>query len=293
MSTLSAAELVAAQLRAERQDRPLATPGTRYRISSAMACARQIGFRLLDVPPDLPLPPATLAAFAMGDDWHALIQRAIVQQVGEWVDLEVPCHIPGTTIGGHADAVLWDHGVDGIATQARTVVEIKSVASFGFKLAVEGIDGGPAEGPKVEHVCQAAMYALALDATDLWIIYADKATGAIADWHLGMGDVVDDADGTGSTPRWLAVEEVNRLVGLDQTIGAGMLPGRWIPGYTQRVWDPDTDPGEVQKPPAAGTRGQPWQCRYCQWQPTCVEVGPGVVPPPNRLALDSTDEPPF
>lgn len=276
------AKIVADQLAADRTDRPYAA-GARYRMSSARACARQIAFAALKVEPDHDLPTDTLAAFSVGDDWHRLIQKALIswslRTDGATVFTEVECEIPEANLGGHADALV--RFTDG----SSVLVEIKSMARFAFDLATEGRVGNVTEepGPKIEHVTQAALYATALGADAVWIVYCCKDNGAMAEWLIPMG--VGMYQGAGPTPRELANEELDRLRWIDGHVRAEQLPPRMIPGAGP----------EVAAPPKWGSKGNGplWRCAYCRWQPTCVRAGAGAQPVPVYLTPANASEAPF
>jgi hypothetical protein len=45
------------------------------------------------------------------------------------------------------------------------------------------------------------------------------------------------------------------------------LPWRNIPGY-----------GVVKDPPPEESKDEPWNCRYCGWQPLCADLPASKVP---------------
>jgi hypothetical protein len=244
------------------QDTPRPTAdGTLGRASDAGKCSRQMAFRMLEVEPDRLVPPETLMAFNVGNRFHETVQAVMkaaiptfeAEVVGTYkqMGIDVSCHADGMYVSP-------DYGV--------TCAEIKTISGYGFKLAVGQAHGDDPPGPKAEHVCQAAICGAApqIAAQSLHMIYIDKDKGGIAEWILGM-DVPYPFLG-GSTPRQYAEADLERMMGVMGRIESGMLPVRYIPGV-----------GKVESPPAEGSRGKPWQCRYCSWQPTCAGLPTAAV----------------
>jgi hypothetical protein len=92
----------------------------------------------------------------------------------------------------------------------------------------------------------------------------NKATSDIADWIIGVDEPLPHLDGR--TVRTMVADELRRMAGILSRIDAGQLPRAVIPGH-----------GVVLNPPARDSKGQPWNCRYCAFQPTCAALGPDVV----------------
>lgn len=255
-----AAEAVDKMLTDERDaegDRPKAFD-RRLRGSWAGQCARKIGFELLAFAPDLETEGKSLRVFRAGDDCHDLIQSALVKYHG--IEIEKPADWwPALDLGCNLDGF-------GPIDDKKTGVEIKSMAPFGFEIATGQRRRDELPGPKFEHVLQSGLGSLApaLEADQLWIIYLDKATSDIADWIIPVDMPLPHLDDR--TVRDLVDNELRRMAGILSRIDAGELPRAVIPEY-----------GVVQNPPAKGSKGQPWACRYCAFQPTCSRLGPEVV----------------
>lgn len=253
------AAAIEAKLRDERVDRSLAA-ATRLRCSDANACARKVAFASLGVPRDVKYSPESLIAFRAGDAYHQMAQEAATS----WLDAR--CEIPvdwtpqGLSLSGHADAVY--EGDEG-----KVVVEIKSMAGYGFKIATGQVKrGDQLPGPKLEHLLQAGLYGLApqIDARWVHIVYIDKDRNTTAEWLVSIDEPLAHLDG--STVRDLVKAEQDRLRVILGELDEGHLPAREIPGF-----------GLVDDPPAAESRDNPWNCRYCSWQPTCVGLASGRV----------------
>lgn len=236
---------------------------TLLRGSDAYSCGRKIAFAALRIPRVVPYAPSTLKAFDAGEHVHAQLQAILVRDHDAQVEVPISYKGHGIDLSGHADAVYEESGY-------RRVVEIKSMKSYPYLRAAGGVDRGrhvTPEGPKMEHVLQAGIYASApqIQADSLHMIYVSKETSDIAEWLLPMkgepfGPAHEDiAD--------LVAEELERLKRIEDAVRHGQLPWRHIPGH-----------GIVKHPPAADSKDEPWNCRYCAWQPLCATLPPSPVP---------------
>lgn len=250
------------RLRQEREsggERPTAF-GTRLRCSDARACSRKIAFGMLKVPKDIPLTDDALMAFKAGDFYHQIVQEALVQTLDARCEVPIDWS-PTISLSGHADAAFEWYG-------KKVVAEIKSMAGYGFDYAVGNRKSKTGPGPKVEHLVQAGLYALApqINAEAVHVIYVSKDRGTCGEWLIGVDDELRHLEDT-PTVRSLVGEEIARLLGLLKRVDGGEIPKRFIPGH-----------GVVNDPPEAGSRGDPWQCRFCAWQPTCAGLPSGPLP---------------
>lgn len=243
--------------RAQEGDRPTADD-TLLRGSDAYSCARKIAFGAMRVPKVVPYTAGTLEAFEVGRQVHARLQELLVKKFG--ASLEVQCSYKqlGIEVSGHADATYtWG--------TSRRVTEIKSMKSYPFLKAAGGTDNFgrsvDPEGPKIEHVLQAGIYGNSpqIQADTLHLVYYKKEDGQVAEWLLPMKGEPFGPDGHDIIE--LVEEELARLNRIAEDIRNGLLPWRHIPGY-----------GVVKDPPAADTKNDPWNCRYCAWQPLCARL---------------------
>jgi hypothetical protein len=264
---------LAEDLAAKRTDRPTAD-NTLLRGSDAYACARRIAFGALRVPKDVPYSPDTLMAFDAGQHHHTRLQGLLASKFGAELEVECSYREAGVDLSGHADATYqWG--------QKKHCVEIKSMKSYPFIRAAGGRDNFghivPAEGPKPEHVVQCGIYADSpqIQADICHMVYINKEDGRVAEWLIPLKGEPFGPDG--KDVHQLVVEELARLKGIEADIRAQMLPWRRIPGH-----------GLVKTPPAADSKDEPWNCRYCPWQPTCAKLPPSKVS--LSVALDGADE---
>lgn len=245
------------------EEGPLATAdGTRLRASFAGNCSRQIGFEVLGVPRYEPIPPETLMAFNVGNRFHAVVQEILVDQLDAEIEV-IATWKPEHDLSCHADAVYEFEG-------RRVAVEIKTISGYGFDLAVGNKVSDDQYGPKPDQLTQGTMSALApnVEATFVHMIYINKDKGTIAEWMIGVDDVLPYHYGAMApesstiTPRLMVMNEIQRMTGIvENRIDQGMLPARVVPGY-----------GKVGNPPSRNERGDPWNCRYCGWQGYCVQM---------------------
>lgn len=248
--------------RAAAGDRPTADR-TLLRGSDAYRCARQIAFGALKVPRVVPYSTDGLMAFDAGQHHHTRLQGILASKFDAQLEVAVSYREQGIDVSGHADAAyLW--------AGKQRVVEIKSMKAFPFLKSAGGTDNFgrtvTPEGPKIDHVVQAGIYGHApqIRADTLHLVYINKEDGRIAEWLLDMGDPFGP-DGTKIVE--LVVDELDRLTRIAEDISNGLLPWRTIPGH-----------GVVKDPPAADTKSQPWNCRYCSWQPLCARLPASKIP---------------
>jgi hypothetical protein len=260
-------------------DRPTAD-NTLLRGSDAYSCGRRIAFAAMKIPRVVPFSTDTLMAFDAGKHHHTRLQGLMVSKFG--ADLEVACSYKelGIEVSGHADAVYtWG--------RSKRVTEIKSMKSYPFIKAVGGPDkygrSSDPEGPKLEHVLQAGIYAASpqIQADTLHLVYINKEDGRVAEWLVPM-----KGEPFGPEERDVAElveEELQRLNRIADDIRHDLLPWRHIPGH-----------GIVKDPPAADSKNDPWNCRYCPWQPLCARL------PTSKVSVRMcdpanvpTDEEPF
>lgn len=249
-------------------DRPTAD-NTPLRGSEALHCSRQVAFRIIGLSPDIPLDGATLLVFRAGHIWHdQIIQPALVERYGAEIEV-MATWMPHLGLSCWLDAAYLPATDDELVGRfTKVAVEIKSMASYGFDLATGTRTRlGESPGPKIEHVCQSALGAMApnVAADASHIIYASKERGVLAEWIYGLDDPLPHLGG--STAREIGTAELTRMAGILGRIENGELPRPVVPGH-----------GLVTNPPARDSKGQPWNCRYCAWQPTCARLGTDVVP---------------
>ena len=253
----AAVDKMLAEKRDAEGDRPHAF-NRRLRASWAGGCSRKIGFELIAFPADLETEARSLRIFRAGDDCHDLIQSALVDVYG--LEIEVAADWwPLLDLGCNIDC-------NGEMFDKNTGVEIKSMAPFGFEIATGQRRRDELPGPKFEHTLQSGLGTLAptINGEQLWIIYINKATSEIADWLFSVDEPLPHLGNR--TVREMVADELRRMAGILSRVDNGELPRAVIPGY-----------GVVTNPPARASKGQPWPCRFCSWQPTCSRLGPEVI----------------
>jgi len=234
--------------------------------SMAGACDRQIGFQMLDAEPSEQTTDATLLAFHTGHHLHELVQEAMQFFYGMECESKVDLRPIGYDISGHADGV-YEH--DG----KRIVFELKTKKAYPMKLARVKRE------PELHEVQQAGMYALALDADAIHIVYLAKdnagnqfkprdhiQAGETIEWMLGLDDPVP---GDGRTVREVSQLEAERINAIAKEIKSDVLPARFIPGW-----------GHVETLPQPGGTEGSWRCRYCDFWGLCDTM------PAQALSLD-------
>lgn len=205
--------------------------------SQAGGCSRQISFKLAftDGEPE-EFSIQTLLAFRIGNDVHAIVQDALQKSQPD-CEVEVPWMFKA--VSGRAD------GLYVMEDGTRVVVEIKTLSPWSFDKASNR------DKPHAEHVMQAQLSALALDAQFVRIIYVNKASRmdktAHKDWLIPFDP-------------GLAEIEFDRLNHSAHLVRQGLLGPRFYDG------DIIDDPAKTKFP-----------CGWCAFKSACIELGPGIV----------------
>jgi hypothetical protein len=260
-------------VREEEGPKPTAA-GTLNRVSDTGSCLRSRGFDAAGIAESEMIDPGTLLAFGIGDHIHGSLQAAIARcwpesRIEEPIDLSDL----GVSLSGHTDGIIEMSGV------GRVVVEIKTAGAYAASLAWRN-------GPKAEHVAQAALYAMGenVNADAVLLVYVAKEKsrpskalpgginpGDMREWLLPLDDPSEFHDG--ATPREMGELEIGWFAQVEQSIVEGFLP---------RAEAPDDEGGLqfIEYPVAYGVQhpsGTYWGCRYCRHNSTCVAVGPNPV----------------
>jgi hypothetical protein len=238
--------------------------------SEARKCSRAIGFRLFGTPKNIPLTPEDLRRMREGDHYHQITQEELARTCN--ARSEIPFdHLPAAPVGGKGDAG-WR-----LTDGRKAWVEIKSVSHNAWARHVGLYQGVPC-GPRIENLVQGGLGALApkVNAELLHIIYVDVETDDVAEWLIGLDEqlshlevigVDDNGEPQYPTIRTVVADELDRLTRILALCEAGTLPERVVPGF-----------GPVNEPPAADAGyADPWNCKFCPWQPTCAALPVGQV----------------
>lgn len=223
--------------------------------SSAGACSRQIGFRVLGIEASNPITGDALFNFSVGDAIHDQIQTAILAKVP---DAEKELN------GVVEDFITCRADLKYPSEDSKSVCcEIKSVSDFAFKLATGAKlksngqwnkKDQQGDGPKPEHLLQVGISAKSLDCDYLCIVYARKTAAKgepiIAEWRFRINELSDKIEA-----------EIKRLKLIVAMAENRQLPPREYQGET--IYDP------------AKTK---WPCSYCGYLDTCTKMGAGVIP---------------
>lgn len=205
--------------------------------SEALGCDRKLGFRLLNVPQSNPIEGGSHFTFWLGDTIHDIVQATVLKNYPAAVK-EVPWSLGA--VSGRADATYRTPG-------GLVVAEFKSMAPYSFDLAI-GLKKGQ-EGPRPEHVLQAAMSAVVLEADFLHIVYINKSapgkSNPVAEWRI-------------KADKEAALFEIQRLTGLVEEATSGILADRV---YGEEIIK---DPAKTNFP-----------CGYCSWQKACADLPKG------------------
>lgn len=269
--------------------KPRAHKDARFRHSDAGKCARAVAYAALDVPHSNPMDLTGVWNTRLGtmihDAWQDALQRAHPD-----AEIETRLRSCDGRGAGHIDAIIHQprHGAEPYVT----AYELKTIGGFGFKMAVG--ERRAAEGPKFEHVAQAALNAEVVGADEVVIGYLSKeAISVAAAARKGIDELGRFlAEWTLTREEYMpyATAEAQRVAGILELIDAGTLPARKFP-------TPELPAGAVIVDPAKGRweehdadgqildTGTFWACGYCNWQDVCSDTEAGRTPVETVVAV--------
>lgn len=275
--------------------KPHAVPGTKFRFSSAGMCSQSLAFYFKGVEPTNIPDSADAWRMGLGTMVHESVQSYFKQAVKSWmpdeingravkdvrVEFEKAVHLPALSASGSADMVI-DY-LDALAGLIwRQVVEIKTINGFGFKMAATGFKG-PAQGPRLSHVQQAALCARGLDADEMIICYLsmENVSPSLASSYC------DDPEFGRFTAQWsydraeierVSDQEMNRVFEILREVDQSeqdvvLVPRRVYNDKGELVTVTDPRSGAWSVTSADGQivdAGKTWTCGYCRYQDLCV-----------------------
>lgn len=255
-------------------EKPRAHLDTRFRHSDAGKCARAIGYAALDLPSSDPMDLSGRWNVGLGTIIHEAWQTQLARR---FPDAEIEPKIRTDAGSGHVDAVVRENG-------RTTVVELKSIGGFAFKMAVG--ERGAAEGPKFEHVVQAALNGYAVDADEVVVAYLSKEAISVNNAKRKGFDEIGrfSAEWTFARDVYapIAEAEISRVSGILALLDDGKLPARKFPAELlpagAEIVDPKSGRWEVRRDGDVVDVGTWWACGYCRFQTLCASTESGRIP---------------
>lgn len=263
-------------------DFPRASATARFRHSDAGGCARAIAFAALNLPASDPMDLTGTWNTKLGTLIHQAWQAVIAARYPDAQIEPKVISIDGEG-AGHIDAVF----PDGKAI----AFELKTIGGFGFKMAV-GERGDP-QGPKSEHVTQAALNGKAVNADEIVIGYLSKEAISVnaakrkhiselgrfcAEWTLGRDEYEP-----------IAATEEARISGILGLLDQGTLPARKIPSPElptgAEIVDPTKGMWQISRDDKIIDAGTFWACGYCRYQTLCAQTPSGRIPTETLVQL--------
>lgn len=263
-------------------DKPTAL-GTPFRHSDAGKCARKIAYTAAGIPKSDPMDLSGWWNTGLGTRIHELWQEALLARYPD-AEIEPKVAMVGADGSGHLDAVIRWHDKDSYSMV--TAVELKTIGGYGYKAATgTARKGTPAEGPKSEHILQAAINGLAVDADEVVISYLSKEAISI---NVAKGYGVSELERfccewtfTRDQYEPLAREEAARVAAILARVERGELAPRRVPGEMPKgaeVKNPATGAWTLESDGSTVDTGSTWQCGYCSHQTLCIQTEPGIIP---------------
>ena len=267
-----------------------AVDGTRFRFSMAGTCSRQLQYYVQGVEVTNPPDAADAWRMGLGTMVHEMMQKYFAEgvDIGDVfecdsydVEMEVKTHLPVIEGSGHVDMLftLYDEYKNIVR---RIVVEIKTLNGFGFKVAATGFKGA-AEGPRRDHIKQAALSAYALGADDVIICYVSMENVSPSLAAKYCDDPVFGrftAQWTYSIAEWmpLAEAEVVRINNIlkqiddpDIKLVDPVIENDF--GVEVSITDPRSGRWELMHENQLIDSGRAWQCGYCRYRDRCIKDG--------------------
>jgi hypothetical protein len=237
---------------------------TLFRCSDAGSCLRKRAFSALKMEETEAIGASTLLAFEIGNSIHDSIQEAFMADFGFECEVETAIDLTphGVSLSGHTDGIIT------MPDGTKIILEIKTMSGFAAKLHFNG-------DPKREHVAQAGMYALGVNADAILLVYVAKEgdfragikPGMVQQWYFEM----DQEALPYETVREIATAELDRFKMVEDALYAKVFPAALVPN----------DAGDlvlVDDPPDYGSKGKPWNCAYCQHNSLCRSLGSEETP---------------
>jgi len=270
--------------------------GTPLRYSSAFACGRQQGYAALGAEPTEPMDEAGAWVTGLGTIIHEALQDAI-SRIYPNAEFEVASG--NDFVSGSCDALIPISDIEAVQGPTdfggtHVLYELKTMGTYSFDKQVgwnrmrgSFTDKGPT-GPAAKAVAQAGMNAIGIEQSNPLVKIQTIIMGSITFEALSKQKSANmGVDGVRrflaefEVPRseWglLAINEIKRMTGINESIKNGYLPER-------TALDDDGDVVSLNP------RGSAWQCEYCAFRTTCEQDGQGEVYIMNSVVSNKGDE---
>lgn len=255
-------------------EKPRAFADTKFRHSDAGKCARAIGYAALDLPASDPMDLSGTWNTSLGTLIHDSWQAALAKR---YPDADIEPNLRSPAGSGRADAVV-------ATAEKKIAIELKSIGGFAYKMAVG--ERGAAEGPKHEHIVQAALNGMAVDADEVVIAYLSKEAISV---NVAAKKGFDElgrfcAEWTFTREQYepIAAAEIERVTGILRLLDDGQLPRRTFPAellpFGAEIIDPKTGQWQIRRGEQITDVGTWWACSYCRYQTLCATTEPGRIP---------------
>ena len=245
--------------------------GSFLRISNITTCTRKQVLDGMGVPRIEAGPNAVngFVAKEIGNTMHQHVQAAFEEYVPNF-ECEVEVSIPDCLTSGHADGV-YSASHDNPSSREGTVLEIKTMRNYGFRKA-------RSEGPKEEHLFQAAAYALGLGVTKIHLVYIctdatpgrwkDTArAGDMVEWLYDIHEPFDESGTSINVATTYFLEDHARMA-------KSYLASGVIPEGLRSYWETEI----------------PWECNYCPYYDICEQHGDIDIVDVIDLVIKETNE---
>lgn len=265
--------------------------GTPFRHSDAGKCARYLSYVAAGLPVSDPMDLTGIWTTGMGERLHEEWQAALAARYPD-AEIEVKVRMEGADGSGHIDAVV-------VADSTTIAYELKTVGGYAYKGAVGAMSKGKAaEGPKSEHLIQAALNGVGADADQVVIGYlAREPISPGVARRFGLPDhqrFCAEWTYTREQFQSVASDEAGRVAGILELVADGNLARRVIPFTTPpgaEITDPSQGRWELFDADGnASDTGLHWAegqgCwGYCRYAGLCGALPSGRIPVADAEAV--------
>lgn len=247
----------------------------RFWHSDAGKCSRLIAFKAAGIPASDPMDLSGINNVRLGQIIHEHWQQAAVKKWGDAAECEVRVFTLDGDGTGRIDLTL--------NLDTKVAVEAKSIGGFGYKAAIgKASRGRAAEGPKSDHLLQAALNGHAIDADEVVVTYLAKEAISV-NMAKGLAEIARFAcDWTFTREQFmpLAERELERVAGILHLVDEGLLAARKMIDLPSSAEIVDPKSGRWEQKDAEGMivdTGTHWSCAYCSHRSLCAQTPSGRV----------------
>lgn len=247
-----------------------------YRGSMASKrCDRALYYGLAQVPPSNPPGQADMWRMGLGSSVHVMLQEIIDKLFpGSENEVIIDLRKIGVPGSAHADIVIEHKG-------RRTLVEVKSINGFGFKMIATSFKGA-AEGARFGDVMQGALSAAAYDCEQLVVAYLSmevvspqmaasysktEAGRFAAEWHYTIEELQPQIDAEIARIDRILLDVEHQVPSSRRLIAPDYPLDAIVTSPEDGMWMVKGEGAAIED------TGDTWMCAYCWHRDICITDG--------------------